>query len=181
VSVLPEDIVTPAGRNESTPPDPRDVSAANTRRVVLNDCFGGFGLSHAAVMKLAQRKGWTLYPHADDISVKYFGPLEGNEDGYGGIIHYYTVPPEQYHECSEKWRAEDGDYGRINSTDWYFSCRDLERDDPDLVAVVDDLGDAASGAHAELKLVEIPADVEWEISEYDGLEHIAEKHRTWRP
>jgi hypothetical protein len=31
VSVLPEDIVTPAGRNESTPPDPRDVSAAEAR------------------------------------------------------------------------------------------------------------------------------------------------------
>ena len=27
--------------------------------------------------------------------------------------------------------------------------------------------------------VEIPDDVEWQIEEYDGTEHISEKHRTW--
>jgi hypothetical protein len=31
-----------------------------------------------------------------------------------------------------------------------------------------------------LEIVEIPDDVEYTIEEYDGLEHIAEKHRTWR-
>jgi hypothetical protein len=29
-------------------------------------------------------------------------------------------------------------------------------------------------------VVEIPDGVEWEIAEYDGLEWVAEKHRTWR-
>jgi hypothetical protein len=32
---------------------------------------------------------------------------------------------------------------------------------------------------AELKVVESPDDVEWEIEEYDGIEWIAEVHRTW--
>jgi hypothetical protein len=32
---------------------------------------------------------------------------------------------------------------------------------------------------AELEVVEIPDDVEWIIVDYDGMEHIAEKHRTW--
>jgi len=27
--------------------------------------------------------------------------------------------------------------------------------------------------------VEIPDDVKWHIHEYDGLEHVAEDHRTW--
>lgn len=37
------------------------------------------------------------------------------------------------------------------------------------------------GAFAHgLKVVSIPADVEWQIEEYDGAEWIAEKHRTWR-
>jgi hypothetical protein len=31
-----------------------------------------------------------------------------------------------------------------------------------------------------LRIVEIPDGVEWHISEYDGIEHIAENHRTWR-
>lgn len=30
-----------------------------------------------------------------------------------------------------------------------------------------------------IKIVDIPDDVEWELCEYDGIEHIAEKHRTW--
>lgn len=55
-----------------------------------------------------------------------------------------------------------------------------ERNDPKLVKVVEELGSKdASGEHAELKIVEIPDDVEWQIEEYDGYEHIAEKHRTW--
>lgn len=48
------------------------------------------------------------------------------------------------------------------------------RDDIDLVTSV-----RASGDCAELKVVEIPDDVSWYISEYDGMECIAEQHRTW--
>ena len=57
---------------------------------------------------------------------------------------------------------------------------DINRDDPNLIAVVKQLGPkAASGRFAELKIVSIPADVVWEIEEYDGREWISEKHRTW--
>ena len=37
-----------------------------------------------------------------------------------------------------------------------------------------------SGRSADLRVVEVPADVDWEIVDYDGQEHVAEKHRTWR-
>jgi len=30
-----------------------------------------------------------------------------------------------------------------------------------------------------LKIIEIPEDVDWEVDEYDGLETIHEKHRSW--
>lgn len=55
-----------------------------------------------------------------------------------------------------------------------------DRADALLVRVVEELGEAANGAHAKLAVVEIPDGTDYEISEYDGLEHIAEKHRTWR-
>jgi len=42
-----------------------------------------------------------------------------------------------------------------------------------------DLGKKANGGYAELKVVEIPDDVDWEITEYDGLEQVEEKHRVW--
>jgi len=35
------------------------------------------------------------------------------------------------------------------------------------------------GEYSELKVVEIPDDVKWQLEEYDGLEWVAEKHRTW--
>lgn len=62
----------------------------------------------------------------------------------------------------------------------YFSDREIERDDPVLVEIVERLGSEANGRYSDLKIVEIPDDVDWDIMEYDGMEHIAEKHRTWR-
>ena len=57
--------------------------------------------------------------------------------------------------------------------------RDIDRDDPVLVTVVQDMGAEVNGDHAKLKIVEIPADVEWQIDEYDGTEWVSEKHRVW--
>lgn len=53
------------------------------------------------------------------------------------------------------------------------------RDNPTLVACVEELGDLASGRYVKLRIVEIPEDVNWVIKEHDGMEHIAEIHRTW--
>lgn len=54
------------------------------------------------------------------------------------------------------------------------------RTDPVLVRVVEELGEEANDSYSELKIVEIPDNVEWQIEEYDGAEWVAEKHRTWR-
>jgi D-mannonate dehydratase len=55
-----------------------------------------------------------------------------------------------------------------------------ERDDPRLIEVIEQLGvEKASGALADIEIVEIPDDVEWQIEEYDGKEWVAEKNRAW--
>jgi hypothetical protein len=56
---------------------------------------------------------------------------------------------------------------------------EIDRNDPTLISLVEELGEDSWGKFAELKVVEIPDDVEWEIEEYDGMEWISEKHRTW--
>jgi len=48
-----------------------------------------------------------------------------------------------------------------------------------LIAVIEELGEEANGRCAEIAIVEIPDDVEWEVDEYDGKEWVAEIHRTW--
>jgi hypothetical protein len=60
-----------------------------------------------------------------------------------------------------------------------FYDRDIPRDDAVLILVVEELGDAANGVCADLKIVEIPDEVDWYVEEYDGNEWVAEKHRTW--
>lgn len=66
-----------------------------------------------------------------------------------------------------------------HSMESYWSDQDIQRDDPALVQVVKELWEAANGECAELKIVTIPDDVDWEIEEYDGREWVSEKHRTW--
>jgi hypothetical protein len=55
----------------------------------------------------------------------------------------------------------------------------IPRDDEKLVQVVEELRGAANGYAAELKVVEIPDDVQWIIAKTDGVEHVSEVHRTW--
>lgn len=60
---------------------------------------------------------------------------------------------------------------------WYHW--EIKRDDPQLVQTVLRLGGVANTPYSRLKVVEIPDDVQWTICEYDGLEWVAEDHRTW--
>jgi hypothetical protein len=113
-------------------------------KLVINTCYGGFGLSD---------EGWRLYAkyknyYTREVEDKYFGGVE---------------------VCSDD---TFNDLALIHS-------RDLIRDDPDLVRVVEKLGIAAGDNYAELKVIEIPDDVVWELNEYDGMEWIAEAHRRW--
>lgn len=56
----------------------------------------------------------------------------------------------------------------------------FSRDDEELIRAIEKVGVVeSSGKFAELKIIEIPDDVEWEIDDYDGIEHVAEVHRTW--
>ena len=89
-------------------------------QIVINRCFGGFGLSDAAKDEIKKQK-------------------------------------------------------KIDELDEYT----ISRDDADLVRVVLELGEQAYGDYADLRVVTIPDDVEYEIDEYDGMESIHEKHRVW--
>lgn len=53
------------------------------------------------------------------------------------------------------------------------------RNCPVMVAVVEEMGEAANGTYSELKIVEIPDGVEFVISDYDGQEAIHQKHEVW--
>lgn len=102
------------------------------------------------------------------------------ERDYNKLIRVDGIP-----DSSMRFYALTKDLGEeINNTEinkYYFSTNGTEdRDDLDLISLVEELGEKANGDCAELKILEIPDDVEWEIKEYDGNEWVAEIHRTWR-
>lgn len=148
---------------------PTSVAKPQTRKVVINTCYGGFGLSHEAIMEYYKRKGITAYPFVDkqdagSFDFKHFVPY--TDQSHPFCIHYSSKPLN-----------EDGTY---DQTAYLSQGRELQRDDPDIVDIVERMGKRSWGNHAELSIVEIPSDVDWEIEEYDGTEWVSEAHRTWR-
>jgi hypothetical protein len=119
-------------------------------RVAINRCFGGFGISDEAFEKLLIRKGIAF----DKVEPEHKSLLSG--------VTYYAA-------------GHSGDDDHHLSEYDFFS----DRSDPDLIAVIEELGKDSWGWASELAIVDIPDDVEWHIDEYDGLEHVAENHRTW--
>lgn len=132
-------------------------------KVVINRCFGGFGLSPLAVKEYLKRKGKECFCYDNSFSEK----MKKVDYEKADIFVVYSTK-----DLGEEITWED-------LKESYFRERDIPRNDADLVEVVKLLKDKADGRCASLKIVEIPDDVEWEISDYDGLETVKEKHRSW--
>ncbi len=131
-------------------------------KIVYNACHGGFGLSEAAMYRYAQIKGLTLYPETEH-----------------GLTTYWTVPEDErtgilegddwYSASMEERIASNKRHGELTVYD-----RDIPRYDPALAQVVEELGEAANGHCAKLRIEEIPTGGRYRIEEYDGLESIAQ-------
>lgn len=67
--------------------------------------------------------------------------------------------------------------GSTRPKHWFST--DTDRHNPNLVKVVETLGNRANGFCSRLEIIEIPDDIDYEIEEYDGIEWVSEKHRKW--
>jgi hypothetical protein len=93
--------------------------------------------------------------------------------------HYAKIKGLDLGRRDSKWAFSNEYEYFFPETGESFHSRDIERDDPALIQTVQDIGSESGGRFASLKIVEIPDDVKWQIDEYDGLEWVAEQHRTW--
>lgn len=128
-------------------------------KVVINKCYGGFGLSDAAQLEIHKRgcdHSKLLAPSA------YFGANHELEMARIAAGHRLFETP-----------VVDGkildDCHRDNDA----------RKCPVLAAVVSEMGEKANGNYSDLKVVEIPDGVEFVVSDYDGHEAIHQKHEVW--
>jgi hypothetical protein len=124
-------------------------------KVVYNACYGGFSLSKEACQRYWDIKGQQVWI----------------EDTTWGFT-VWLVPPEE--------RLEKGEWSSMSLTErmaynlayskqtWYN--RDVDRHDPVLVQVVEELGKKANGDFAELAIDEVHGP--YRIDEYDGNESV---------
>lgn len=142
-------------------------------KVAINGCYGGFGLSDEAFILLMAKKGVTIYAGPDNsLSTEFWTTPR---DQLPAILkkEWYNLKDEE----RQLYEEESKKHGRHYQHDY---IERKKRADPDLIAVIEELGPKrASGPFGEVKVVEIPDNVSWEIQEYDGIEWVAEKHRTW--
>lgn len=139
------------------------------RKIVVNKAYGGFGISCEAMVYLIKKKSplvkkTTVKKYSGEDSIEELrNSLNGKGEFYGKYerINYYS-----------NTLYKDG-------VIYYEEIEEKDRSHPDLVKVVEKLKEDSFGVSATLKIVEIPDDVKWEITEYDGLEKIEEVHRSW--
>ena len=129
-------------------------------KIVINTCYGGFGLSNFAYKELLKRKGkecyfynhrWgSGYTRIDDDPDKY--------DKYFSVI----VSTKDYGKFTEE----------IDSEHRVYYDGDI-RTDLDLIAIIEEFGsEKCSGRYAELEIEDIPSGTLYRIDEYDGYEGI---------
>ncbi len=123
--------------------------AEEAQQIVVNRRFGGFGLSEQALDILVEEYGYTTTNYEDG---EYADPDADIIDDAGHVTHHYKLIDNR--EASTRTRRE-------------------------LAEVVERLGEDANGDHAKLEVVELPADKEWVVTEYDGVETVREKHRKY--
>lgn len=159
-------------------------------KIVINKCFGGFGLSVKAT-------DWLWKEGVEEVghdAIEYYGGPKKTERTKTQKVQEVLEKldkkdlkwKKELDEDLQRWRdfkaGVSGTYLRSQFSDdekYVLYAREVPRDHPKLVECVEKLGSKANGEHAELAVVDIPDDVDWEIDEYDGHESIHEKHRTW--
>lgn len=134
-------------------------------KVAINDCYGGFGLSTKAIK-------WLIAKNSPLIRIK---PIEEYTGGKKNPFLPSERPENVGDGFTKGYTSTLFKDGMAYIDDTYGE----KRTHPDLIEVIETLGEESWGEYAELKIVEIPDDIEWSIDEYDGVETIHEAHRSW--
>ena len=130
-------------------------------KIVINSLCAGLNLSLAAALHYAKLCGFELFPVVE-VKNKYVPYEDGMNCPYGPI--YLTKP------LTAEGEFQEGAF---------FHLGYIKRNDPHLVATIEQMGDQASRQGSLLKVVVIPEGVDWAVREHDEKERVEEKQRVW--
>jgi len=137
-------------------------------QIVINKCFGGFGLSPKAQKRYAELKG-----------IELFFYQQTKWEYKDGIDEYTRITDVNQNDPFVQ--AVTGDLGEtvesLGNNYWFDG--NISRDDITLVQVVKEMKKDANGPFANLRIIDIPDGIKWEIDDYDGMESIHESHQSW--
>jgi len=159
-------------------------------KIVINTCYGGFGLSPLAIQRIAELQGRKcfFFQFATSAPARVFDkyePISLEQASKAFSFTAFDIPnPNDFVGDTAGWstwsKAKKGAHNKAYEDHVLGNRYDDEtRSDPRLVQVVEELGAKANGSCAKLKVVEIPDGTSYSISEYDGMESIEEAHRSW--
>ena len=138
--------------------------------LVINEVGSLFNLSIYGKKKLAERKKLDIFFYEEGQDSK--GHLEYKR---------LDIIPEENYEYLMLTRdlgLTVRDFPDVKGL--FFFPNDISRDDGDLISLLREHGSRMmSGPLSQLKVVTIPDGVDWILCSNDGVEWIAERHRTW--
>lgn len=139
-------------------------------KIVINRCYGGFGLSPEALLWLHKSGAAQLTPYK-----KYYGIDDSERGQQNKALYAYDLAKfKEYMAHGGDFLVTVFDESGENIID-YIGPRDHHK----LVECIETLGEKSFGECAKLKIVEVPDGIEWEVNEYDGMEVVEERHRSW--
>ena len=145
----------------------KKLKALRTMKVILNKCYGGFGVSQKAYELYAKKKGIEIFVYK--LECTNDKPIYRKTDMGSSI---FTIT----------FTKDFGDYVDLyddNSEKYILELCSNHREDPVLIEVVEELGDRANSPFSKLVVVDIPDGMEYEIDDYDGVETLHQKVEKW--
>ena len=126
-------------------------------KIVLNKCYGMLDLSQEALVKFAELENIKLYFYT------YDNETEGyiRKDAYSKYCRVYTTIKNL------------GEFCEYIPKDALFPIDDIDRTNPNLIQVIEEMGTAKAGATWSYPVIEIiPAGTRFLIKEENGYETI---------
>ena len=132
-------------------------------KIAINICYGGFSLSVEAIYELIKRNSKCLEKiliesiNDDPSFISEFSDYKENIKQHRYMLSLVLVDEKVI-------------YKLIDTQDTRFNS--------DLIEVVEKLKENANGCYANISIIEISDNIEWQIKDNYGFEYIAEKHKT---